>query len=355
MSRALKVGVIGLGYFGARHASIYGEHLSAELVGICDRDSARVAAVSAATGAQAFSDFHALLALPGLDAVSICLPDRLHGEAAVAAAKAGKTILLEKPFAHDAETARRIMDAVEENGSRLMIGHILRFDPRYVQAYHAAAPERLGSPIHLRAKRNGVRSTAKRLGGSSSILFYMGVHDIDAMQWIARSKISRVYAQKTEMLGAGNEDALYAVVNFENGAIGNIDYSWAWPDGLMNGFRSSLEIVGTLSATYLDCADQGFYVVEDSGTSGGDTHLWPEINGRIVGDLADELDHFIKASLSGKPYLQDYREAFDAIPVLDALTQSARTGFPVDVLRDRPAMVDSNGPILLIGDHSPGT
>ena len=333
MTRTLKVGVIGLGFFGSRHAAIYADHLSAELVGVCDRDPERVAAVSQATGARSFDDLNALLALPELDAVSICLPDRLHEDAAIAAAEAGKTILLEKPFAHDAATARRIIAAVEASGSRLMIGHILRFDPRYVQTFHAAAPERLGGPIHLRAKRNGVRSTAKRLGGSSSILFYMGVHDVDAMQWIARSRIARVYAQKTEMLGAGNEDALYAVVNFENGAIGNIDYSWAWPDGLMNGFRSSLEIVGTRSAAYLDCTDQGFYVVDDAGTAGGDTHLWPEINGRIVGDLADELDHFIKASLSGKPYQQDYREAFDAIPVLDALAQSARTGLPVDVAR----------------------
>ena len=73
----------------------------------------------------------------------------------------------------------------------------------------------------------------------------MGVHDVDAMQWIGRSKITRAYAQKQEMLGNGNEDALYAVLNFENGAIGSLDYSWAWPDGLMNGFRSAFEIVGT--------------------------------------------------------------------------------------------------------------
>lgn len=339
MSRVLKVGVIGLGFFGTRHADIYAEHPVAELIAVCDRDPARVAVVSEASGARGFEDLHALLALPDLDAVSICLPDRLHEEAAIAAAEAGKTILLEKPFAHDAATAKRIMAAVEKSGVRLMIGHILRFDPRYVQAFHAAAPEKLGTPIHLRAKRNGVRSTARRLGASSSILFYMGVHDVDAMQWIARSKIRRVYAQKMEILGNGNEDALYAVVNFENGAIGNIDYSWAWPDGLMNGFRSSLEIVGTTSATYLDCADQGFYVVQEGGTSGGDTHLWPEVNGRIAGDLADELDHFIKASLSGEPYLQGYCEAFDAIPVLDALAESARPDFPSKLCADRSALL----------------
>ena len=135
------------------------------------------------------------------------------------------------------------------------------------------------------------------------------------------------------MLGTGNEDALYAVVNFENGAIGSIDYSWAWPDGLMNGYRAALEIVGTRSAAYLDCTDQGFYTVGDEGMAGGDTHLWPEINGRIVGDLADEIAHFVEATLTGRPYVQHHREAFDAIPVLDALAESARTGMPVQVQR----------------------
>lgn len=329
----LKVGVIGLGFFGLRHARIHAEHPSAELVGVCDRDPRRMDEAARITGAAGFTDYRRLLELPGLQAVSICLPDRLHEEAAIAAAHAGKTILLEKPLAHTAAAARRILDAVERNGVRLMVGHILRFDPRYVQCFHAATPERLGDPIHLRARRSAVRSTAKRLGEATSILFYMGVHDVDAMQWIARSRIRRVYAQKRSVLGHGNEDALYAVVNFENGAIGSLDYSWAWPDGLMNGFRSSLEIVGTRSATYLDCSDQGFFIVGDDCTTGGDIHLWPEINGRITGDLADELDHFIKATLSGQPYVQDPREAFDAIPVLDALAQSAETDMAVDVVR----------------------
>jgi len=161
----------------------------------------------------------------------------------------------------------------------------------------------------------------------------MGVHDVDAMQWIGRSKVTKVYAQKREALDTGNEDALYAVLNFENGAIGSLDYSWAWPDGLMNGFRSAFEVVGTRSAAALDVADQGLSFVTDTGTTGGDTHLWPEINGRIAGGLADEIGHFVRATLADAPYLQHYREAFDAIPVLDALAESARTGQPVAVAR----------------------
>jgi predicted dehydrogenase len=329
----LKVGVIGLGFFGSRHARVYHDHPAADLVGVADLDPARLAETVNATGARGYSDYRALLAEPDLQAVSICLPDRLHEDAAIAAAQASKAILLEKPLAHSAEAARRIVAAAERSGVRLMIGHILRFDARYVQVFHAARPENLGEPIHLRAKRNATRSVARRLGANSSILFYMGVHDVDAMQWIGRSKISRVYAQKREILGTGNEDALYAVLNFENGAIGSLDYSWAWPEGLMNGFRSAFEIVGTRSAAELDVSDQGLSFVTDAATTGGDTHLWPEINGRIAGGLADEIGHFVTATLAGKPYRQHYREAFDAIPVLDALAESARSARPVDVLR----------------------
>jgi predicted dehydrogenase len=329
----LKVGVIGLGFFGSRHARVFHDHPAAELIAVADLDAARVAETVHATGAQGYSDWRALLVMPEVQAVSICLPDRQHEEAAIAAAQAGKAILLEKPLAHTAEAARRIVAAVEQSGGRLMIGHILRFDTRYVQVFNAASPENLGQPIHLRAKRNATRSVARRLGPSSSILFYMGVHDVDAMQWIGRSKITKVYAQKREALGTGNEDALYAVLNFENGAIGSLDYSWAWPDGLMNGFRSAFEIVGTQSAAALDVSDQGLSFVTDGGTTGGDTHLWPEINGRIAGGLADEIGHFVTATLAGTPYHQHYREAFDAIPVLDALAESARSGQPVAVLR----------------------
>jgi predicted dehydrogenase len=329
----LRIGVIGLGWFGERHARVYRQLANARLAAVCDCDPARAAQVAEAVDADFYTDFVTLLARPDIDAVSICLPDRHHLDAALAAAAAKKAILLEKPLAHDAATARRIVDAVEASGARLMVGHILRFDPRYVKVHQAAAPENLGEPIHVKAKRNGIRATARRLGSATSILFYTGVHDIDAMQWIARSLISRVYAQKREMLGTGNEDALYAVLNFENGAIGSLDLSWAWPDGLMNGYRAMFEIVGTRSAAYLDCTDQGFYAVREEATSGGDTHLWPEINGRIVGDLADEIAHFVEATLTGNPYLQHHREALAAIPVLDALAESAATGVPIEVRR----------------------
>ena len=143
----------------------------------------------------------------------------------------------------------------------------------------------------------------------------MGVHDVDAMQWIARSRIVPGLCPEDRGASAtGNEDALYAVVNFENGAIGCIDYSWAWPDGLMNGYRAALEIVGTRSAAYLDCTDQGFYTVSDERHDAAAT----PISGRrsTAGSSATSPTRSPISStrcVTGRPFVQDYREAFDAI------------------------------------------
>ena len=241
----LRVGVIGLGYFGERHAKIYHRLPYVDLVAVCDRDVERAERIAGEPAPIRMPISAACFRARTSTRSASVFPTAMHTEPAVAAAEAGKAILLEKPLAHDAAHAKIIVDAVERNGVRFMVGHILRFDPRYVQVHEASRPEKLGTPIHLKAKRNGIRSVAARVGRNASILFYMGVHDIDAMQWVARSRIARVYAQKIERLGNGNEDALYAVVNFENGAIGSLDYSWAWPDGLMNGYKAVLEIVGT--------------------------------------------------------------------------------------------------------------
>ncbi len=90
--------------------------------------------------------------------------------------------------------------------------------------------------------------------------------------------------------------------------------------------------MGTKTATYLDVRDQGFATISATGLTGSDTHLWPEINGRIVGDLRDEIGHFAEAVLDGKPFVQPYQDALAAIRVLDALFESVRTDAPVNVV-----------------------
>ena len=330
-SEGLRLGVIGVGFMGSLHARVWSQLPNTRLVAVADPDAEAGKGLADDLGADYHREAASLLERDDIDAVSIASPDRLHVESATAAARAGKHILLEKPMAYDAKGAEAIARAVEETGVRLMVAHVLRFDPRYVQLQAAAHPDRLGEPIHLRAKRNTIRTLAERIGADSSILCQLGVHDIDAMQWVSRSPIIRVYAQTVSKLSNGNEDALYAVVNFANGAIGTLDYSWAWPEGLPAGYHAAFEVIGTRSAALLDVRDQGFHVITAEGSTAADTHLWPEINGRITGDLRDELMHFAEALQTSAPFVQDYREALAAVRVLDALFASLEEDRPVAV------------------------
>jgi len=327
----LRMGVIGLGFMGKIHARLFTELPTTELVAVADIDQTQCSAIVKQYGVEGYDDYNEMLKRSELDAVSICVSDRLHTEPAIAAAKMGKAILLEKPMAHSGKAASAIKSAVDEYGIPLMVAHVLRFDPKYVQVHDMIARGEIGEIIHLRAKRNSIRELAFRLGESSSILYYMGVHDVDMFRWCAQSEITQVYAQKVAKLPTGNENSLFAVLNFSNGAIGLLDYSWAWPNALPAGYYAALEVVGTKQGALLDVFDQGLHFIGESDVTQPDTHLWPEINGKIVGALRDELLHFSEAILAQKPFLQPIDDALKAVYVLDAIFKSIELNQPVQV------------------------
>lgn len=243
-------------------------------------------------------------------------------------------MLLEKPMAHDVEGASLIAEALMVGSARCLVNHVLRHDARYTVVHREADPNRLGEVVHMTAARNSVRSLASRLGSASSILFYLGVHDVDAVQWIARSAILRVFARSVNRFGHATEDALF--VNFElaNGGIGAIHYSWAWPEGLPAGFNQQLEIVGTRSSASLDTRHDGLSLIGEHGQQSDDTYLWPEVHGQPTGCLRDSVEHFLRAVQLDEPFVQDWRDALSAIEVLDAIRESVARGVEIEVDRN---------------------
>src|SRR5438046_1897211 len=94
----VRVGVIGVGVFGSLHARVYAESETAELVAVADVDAGRAAEVAARHGCEWHADYQELLARPDVDAVSVCTTDRLHSEPVIAATRAGKHVMVEKPL-----------------------------------------------------------------------------------------------------------------------------------------------------------------------------------------------------------------------------------------------------------------
>ena len=124
MPDRLRVAVVGAGFMGELHARTYAECDSAELVAIADPNAEVGLDVAKNYGARHVADVQDLLDDGNVHAFTVALPDRMHVEVTSRILEAGKAVLLEKPMADTLEGARRIAEAEQRGGGRLMVGHI---------------------------------------------------------------------------------------------------------------------------------------------------------------------------------------------------------------------------------------
>jgi predicted dehydrogenase len=120
--KVYSIGVIGLGVFGARHASVCLHHPNFHLVGVADIKEEVVKKYSSEFDVAGFTDNCDLLAVPELDAVTIAVSDQFHHEPCKDAAKKGIHIFLEKPIADNSVHAQEIISAARKNNVKLMVG-----------------------------------------------------------------------------------------------------------------------------------------------------------------------------------------------------------------------------------------
>jgi len=327
-AHVLNVGVIGGGFIGTLHARVLHEMSMSRLVAIADTDEAVAKKAAEQFGCDSYARYEELLKRDDIDAVYICLPDRHHVEPAVAAARAGKHIFMEKPIARTVKEAEEIKSQAEKNNVRLMVGHLLRFDPRYAQLYQRIDRGELGEIIHMRVKRQNPKFIHERLKGRTSMLYYVGIHDIDVMLWCAREKATEVYAKKVSKVH--DEDCVFALCTFESGAVATLEFSWSLPEKFPAGIWSEIEVVGTQGAASIDNCRQGLKVCTDRPIL-PDCYLWPEYNGRRMGDLRDESMHFCDAVLHEKEFLVPTDDAIAAVSFIEACFESMDKGKPVSL------------------------
>lgn len=324
----LRIGVIGLGFIGKLHARVWAENPQAQLVAVADIYEPAAKAVGDEYGCAVYTDYNEMLKRDDLDAVDICVPEDFHVAPAVAAAEAKKNFIIEKPIAKTVKEANEIKDAAEKNGVRMMVAHLLKFDPRYVQLNDAIEDGKIGTVTSLALKRTNSKGTPKRLKGKVSYFYYMGIHDIEWMlTYNKAAKPVRVYAQESEIVNKGlDKDATFVTVTFDNGSIGSVELNWAFPENGACGFMTYAEVVGSKGAAVLHVDDQGLAVYSGADVEYPDALHWPIYNGKLLGDLKEELAHFADATLNGKPYLVDTGNAIAAVAIAEAAMESIKTG-----------------------------
>lgn len=151
----IRIGLVGCGFMGRMHASVYKLLPNAHLVAVADRNPSKAEAFGAEFGVRAHGSLEALLEAGEIDALDICLPTHLHADATVKAAGAGLHVLCEKPMALSVEDADKMIAASEHHGVRLMIAHCIRFWPEYVRLKEAVDSGEHGKLLSLNLTRYG--------------------------------------------------------------------------------------------------------------------------------------------------------------------------------------------------------
>lgn len=201
MSEAKKTcgwGVVGLGWVAADLAGPAMLQAGARLAACAGSSPEKSQAFAQRFGvARAYGDLEALLHDPDVDAVYIALPNSMHHAAVLAAARAKKHILCEKPFAMNVAHAREMVSACSEAGVILRIAHQIRLDAAIVRAREIVRSGRLGrlAAISLeRSSANPPRKTWRLDNAQSGVVFDVGVHLLDLIQWVSGQRFVEVSA-----------------------------------------------------------------------------------------------------------------------------------------------------------------
>jgi predicted dehydrogenase len=249
----MRVGIVGAGNMGRVHTTAW-KTTPAQVVGYLDIRPERAERYAVAYGGRAYASLEALLA--DVDVISCTTPTDVHYEIVMAAARAGKHVVCEKPLARTLEQGRAMVAACRAAGVKLLVGHVVRFFPEYERAKKAVDDGLVGRPAVLRFARCVSQPRLKEdnwfldYGRSGGPILDLMIHDFDIARWVAGDVI-RVYARSLNALRpeAGVDHAL-AILTHASGAITHVEGSWAYPPT----FYTAFEIAGSEGLLTFDSA-----------------------------------------------------------------------------------------------------
>lgn len=374
MKKSLQVGMIGYKFMGKAHSNAWRQapyffDLPAKpvLKTLCGRDAAAVAEAAVSLGwEQTSTDWHDVVDDPSIDIIDIVTGNDTHAEIAIAALRAGKAVLCEKPLAMDATQAREMRDVAAETGKVQMVCHNYRRIPAIVLAKQMIERGQLGEIYHYRARYLQdwivdpnfplVWRLQGKLAGSGAH-GDINAHIIDLGRYLVGeiaevSGLMETFIKKRPLSGSSDglhaqgsiemgdvtvDDAVITMGRFVSGALMNLEAT-RFALGRKNGIQ--LEINGSKGSIAFDFEDMNrlkFY--DDTDTSGQrgfrdilvteSTHdyagaWWPP--GHIIGyehTFTHAVADFVRAVCEGVSVQPTFEDGYRNQVVLDAITDSA--------------------------------
>lgn len=334
-------GLIGCGTWGRMHARAYAASDAARLVAVCDQDAGRAAALAAEFGAsEHLADWRALLARPEIQAVGIATPDFAHGEIALAAIRAGKHVLIEKPLATRVSECEQILSARKAQGVKLMVDFHNRWSLPFVNLRRAIAAGQLGSLMMMNIRLNDTRFVPTRMlswAAKSSPLQFLGSHVIDLIHFLSGAVIERVYSVSRSVVlkarGVDTPDFFQSILELSTGGTAVVENCWILEEHAPSVFDFQCEVVGSKGTAYVNASHHRMAEVysEEKGVELPDVSGAADLYGKPVGFAVASIQHFIDCVANDQPLRVTGEDGLAVARVLAAAEESARRRLPVTV------------------------
>ena len=345
-----RIGIIGCGKIAqVRHIPEYAENPYAELAGFYDLNTQRAAELAAQYGGKAYESAEAMLADPAIDAVSVCVANHAHAPITIAALKAGKHVLCEKPMATTLEECEEMVRTAHEAGKFLMIGHNQRLAKAHAVAKELIDQGMIGRIITFRTTfGHGGPETWSVDPGKNTWFFDknkaamgamadLGIHKTDLIQFLTGQHVVRTTARvvtldKKDASGQliGVDDNAICIYEMSGGTMGTMTASWTYygaednstilygEKGIMRIYDDSAHsIVVKLADGTEKVYDVEQIQTNDNQTKSGVIDLWMNC-----------LETNTPPEISGEEALYAMRAVFASL-------ESAKAGTTVDIPENR--------------------
>lgn len=327
----LNIAIIGAGRIGQVHAKTVATHPEARLALVCDPFGDAAETLASRYGARSCQDAEDVFADPGVDAVVVGSPTPLHIPHLLAAAKAGKAVLCEKPIALDIRDVQAVQAELDSLTTPVMFGFNRRFDPSFAAVRQAVLDGRIGDLEQLTIiSRDPAAPPVEYVKVSGGIFRDMTIHDLDTARFFL-GDIVEVHAVGQNLDPAieevGDFDAAVVTLRAASGAVATIINN----RHCASGYDQRLEASGRDGALLAENVRATTVRLSNAEVSDAQEPYLDFFLERYADAYRLELSAFIEAVESGTPTPTTVSDAVEALRLAEAATESARTGLAVTV------------------------
>ena len=330
----LKAAVIGVGSMGKNHARVYAELPDVSLVAIADNNKEVATAIAKKYGSKAYTDYAKMMEVEEPEIVSVAVPTALHEVVATTVMEAGGHVLIEKPISATVEEGKRLIKKAESLGRKLMVGHIVRFNPAMQLLKERLEAGDLGRIFQIVCRRTGPFPSRVRDVG---VVVDLAPHDVDIMRFLTGLDPLRVYAETEQRIHTEHEDLLLALLRFPENITGSLEINWLTPKK-----NREICVLGECGMFQVDDLTQDVYFYENADANGEMWSVLRNLKGVSQGEmrrfslqryepLKAELEAFIKSVVDDAPIPVDGKDGLSALRLALALVESGRKNQIIEV------------------------